>query len=283
MILADVPSIEVISLSRGNAKIKIDTFNKRIKIIELNGNLNELLNKLNPLIEEHKLAKIFHICTEKNLEPFKQEGFIIEAKIDGFLNGLPGYFISKFITTERKMSINIPEEEEILIKAREYMDRDFSYLIEDKFIIKTAKEKDSEKLSKLYDEVFKTYPTPLHDPKFIKWAINNNVLFKLILSDNKVVSAASADMDPRYLNAEMTDCATLKQYRGEGLMGKLIYELENELKKTNYKILYSMARALSPGMNIVFSKHDYNYGGRLINHCNICGQLEDMNIWLKKL
>ena len=34
-------------------------------------------------------------------------------------------------------------------------------------------------------------------------------------------------------------------------------------------------------MNIVFAKHDYVYGGRLINHCHICGQFENMNIWCK--
>ncbi|MCY6371122.1 putative beta-lysine N-acetyltransferase [Clostridium ganghwense] len=281
--ILDTPTTEMISLNSGNAKIKVDTFNKRIKILQLTGDLKELLQKLKPLIEEHELAKIFYISLEEDIEKFKEQGFIMEAKIDNFLNGKSGYFLSKFLTTKRKMSISIPEEEEILIKAREYIDEKYYYPMDKKFTIKTAEEDDVFKMTQLYNEVFETYPTPLHDEKFIKSAINNDVLFKLILWDDKIISSASADMDSRYLNAEMTDCATLKQYRGEGLMGRLIYELEEALKKTNYKVLYSMARAISPGMNIVFSKHGYEYGGRLINHCHICGQLEDMNIWIKKL
>jgi putative beta-lysine N-acetyltransferase len=81
----------------------------------------------------------------------------------------------------------------------------------------------------------------------------------------------------------MTDCATLKSHRGHGLMGHLLFELEKYLKSREYKVLYSTARAISTGMNIVFAKHSYAYGGRLVNHCHICGQFENMNIWIKLL
>jgi len=56
-----------------------------------------------------------------------------------------------------------------------------------------------------------------------------------------------------------------------------------ELKNKGYIIVYSIARALSYGMNIVFAKQNYIYGGRLINNCNIMGKFEDMNIWFKEL
>ncbi len=66
-------------------------------------------------------------------------------------------------------------------------------------------------------------------------------------------------------------------------MGRLIFELEKEMKNREYKVLYSTARAITVGMNIIFSKHNYEYGGRLVNHCHICGQFENMNIWVKEL
>jgi len=61
----------------------------------------------------------------------------------------------------------------------------------------------------------------------------------------------------------------------------LIFELEKDLRTRKYKVLYSTARAISTGTNIVFAKHDYVYGGRLTTHCHICGEFENMNIWSK--
>jgi hypothetical protein len=34
-------------------------------------------------------------------------------------------------------------------------------------------------------------------------------------------------------------------------------------------------------MNIVFMRAGFEYCGRLINNCDIYGQYEDMNIWVK--
>ena len=44
-----------------------------------------------------------------------------------------------------------------------------------------------------------------------------------------------------------------------------------------------MARSLSYGMNIAFSKMGYNYSGTVINNANISGAIESLNIWHKDL
>ncbi len=59
--------------------------------------------------------------------------------------------------------------------------------------------------------------------------------------------------------------------------------LEIELNKRNFRVLYSLSRAINPGINKVLSRLKYNYTGRLINNCDICGGYEDMNIWVKCL
>ena len=59
--------------------------------------------------------------------------------------------------------------------------------------------------------------------------------------------------------------------------------MEKYLKERNYKTLYTIARALSPGINFTFSKMGYKYGGTLINNTNIGSSLESMNIWYKKI
>jgi len=46
---------------------------------------------------------------------------------------------------------------------------------------------------------------------------------------------------------------------------------------------YTIARALSAGMNVTFARAGYDYGGTLTNNTNICGQIESMNVWYKPL
>ena len=46
---------------------------------------------------------------------------------------------------------------------------------------------------------------------------------------------------------------------------------------------YTIARAISFGMNITFAKNGYKYSGTLKNNTNISGKLESMNVWYKYL
>lgn len=280
---SDIYKKQNIKLKKGSLSIIIEEFNKRIKIVNLNGDIEELTEKINPIIENNNIGKIFCVVTKEKLDIIKKHDFFLEAKINCLINNEDGYFLSKFCNHERKVTSQIPEEEEILIKAREYLKEEFAYNIHDKYLIRNATKNDAQELARIYDGVFETYPSPMNNSQYIAYAMDNDVMFKVAVYNNKIISSASADMNSKYLNAEITDCATLNNFRGEGLMGRLIYELENELRQMNYNVLYSTARALSPGMNIVFAKHEYEYGGRLVNHCHICGKFENMNIWSKPL
>jgi beta-lysine N6-acetyltransferase len=66
-------------------------------------------------------------------------------------------------------------------------------------------------------------------------------------------------------------------------LSSLIFSLENELKQEGFYTLYSLSRAVNVGINMVLSKHGYNYTGRLIDNCNISRGYEDMNIWVKEI
>jgi hypothetical protein len=59
--------------------------------------------------------------------------------------------------------------------------------------------------------------------------------------------------------------------------------MEREMKRLGMLTTYTIARALSPGMNITFAKMGYNYAGTLKNNCNISGCIESMNVWYKIL
>jgi putative beta-lysine N-acetyltransferase len=81
----------------------------------------------------------------------------------------------------------------------------------------------------------------------------------------------------------MTDFATLPEHRGENIALYLLDFMEKAMKKRGYKTAYTIARALSYGMNITFAKAAYKMGGTLINNTNICGKIESMNVWHKPI
>ncbi len=53
------------------------------------------------------------------------------------------------------------------------------------------------------------------------------------------------------------------------------------MAKRGIATLYTIARAISPSMNITFAKCGYAFGGTLINNTQISGSIESMNLWHK--
>ena len=102
-----------------------------------------------------------------------------------------------------------------------------------------------------------------------------------IEEEGEIVSVASAEVNEIFHNAELTDCATLPVAAGKGYMKKLLYFLEQKLKREGITCCYTIARSESLSMNKAFSQLGYTYGGRLVNNCFIYSGLEDMNVWYK--
>lgn len=142
---------------------------------------------------------------------------------------------------------------------------------------------DADELAKLYKEVFSIYPTPLDRPSYIRQTMKEGTIYYGFEHQGQIVSAASAEVNLFYRNAELTDCATLKDHRKYGLMKHLLIQLEKELRSSGVFCAYSIARSLSYGMNAALKQLGYTYRGRFINNCYIYDKLEDMNIWVRNL
>jgi beta-lysine N6-acetyltransferase len=159
---------------------------------------------------------------------------------------------------------------------------DYSSL-SNQLIMRRAISSDAKQLSQLYRQIFTVYPTPLYEEEYLSSLLQEDSLFYIIVDKNDIVSAASAEIDYVYHNAELTDCATLPAYRKYGFMKHLLNALEAELKQRHIFCAYTIARALSFGMNAAFQQLGYTYTGRLTNNCYIYKSLEDMNVWVKDL
>lgn len=266
-----------------DADVSLDPYNSRIILSKCAGHKERAIERLIELCAGEQLGKIIYFANKGDKDIFQREGFVEEGIIENFYKGEDAYCLSYFYDPKRKYNEDKSKEDEIITKALQTQSQDTKGKSND-YLIRIGQSQDVEAIANLFAKVFDTYPTPMNDEKYIKKVLDNKIRF--VVAEDKegfLASVASADMKKDLGNAEITDCATKQEHRGRGLMSQLVWYLEKQLTHEGFRTLYSLARALSPGVNIVFRRGGYDYTGRMVKNCNIMGKFEDMNIWVKKL
>jgi beta-lysine N6-acetyltransferase len=266
-----------------NLTVYLDQQNKRVRVEDYLGSLPHILDHAEKLVESEKADKLIIKSRKENFTQLLERGFSFEASIDGFFLGNDCVFFSKFYSDERRTSPHWVQEDGIIKSVYHLAEPAQSITPPKDYILKKMDETDTKGLSLLYSKVFQIYPTPLNDPEYIIKTMKEGSLYFGFVHDGQIVSAASADVNSFYKNAEMTDCATLKEHRKHGLMKVLLARLEDELIENGIYCSYSIARALSFGMNAVLYQLGYAYRGRLVNNVYIYDKIENMNVWVKDL
>ncbi len=266
-------------------RIFFDHYNFRLKILDYEAtDYPAMIKRVHWLASENSFEKIFWKASEEDWRNFLSFGYGLEGIMKYYFNGEDAFVMSRFCTTERIHSADLIEEAELIEKL---MARPRAYEpppLPPGYRMTIARPEHIAQLVKLYRGIFQTYPSPLTHPDYIYQTMNRHVLYRVVLNeDGDVVSAASAEIDEKNRNAELTDCATAPSARGQGLMFHLLQALESDLRERNITTSYTLARGTSFGMNLVFYRLGHEYCGRLINNCDIYGQFEDMNIWSKLL
>jgi len=152
------------------------------------------------------------------------------------------------------------------------------------FRIARATAGDTPEMAELYRTVFPSYPFPIFDPAYLRETMQSHIVYFTARDDDgRLVAASSIEMDPAAGNAEMTDFAALPACRGNGIAGHLLTAMEREAPALGIRTCFTIARALSHGMNATFARLNYAFGGTLINNTQISGHIESMNIWHKSL
>ncbi len=271
-----------IESQRYTFNVLLDYFNERLRVEDYLGNPKHIAAELKRLSEKHSLKKLIFYARPEHLPSLLHEGFTIEAIFKGYFRGTDAYALALFTDSERRNSQYWIKEDKILEDVKRK-----GRTPEEKAVLDAAFRKagtaDAEQLAELYGEVFKVYPTPVTDPAYLRKGMENGTIFYIGEVGGRIISAASAEVNRHSFNAELTDCATHPEYRKGGLIKQLLDQLEGELKRQGIFCSYSIARALSFGMNAAFYQLGYNYGGRLANNCYIYDKIEDMNVWVKDL
>lgn len=268
----------------GKDKICVDYVNSCVKIIKFHNMSFQNIKRLIHFVSKQHLGKIICNCDIECLDNFIKAGFQMEGKIDGYFKGEDAFCMSYFIFKNRK-SYNEHSKEDLILRQSLNKKDTFNYNdVNLNYHIRNASESDIKDMIKLFFRVFPTYSSEIFSEDYLRSTLNKKVLYKVAVdNDGRIIGTASADLDRENLNAEITNCVTHPHYRNKGILSNIIYSLELDLKNMGFITLYSLSRAIHPGINFVLSKHGYTFRGILVNNCNICGGFEDMNIWVKNI
>ncbi|MFH0702663.1 MAG: putative beta-lysine N-acetyltransferase [bacterium] len=266
-----------------NSLIQHGKENNRIYLMKLcEDDITEIIPELNNIALKYKYTKIFAKVPKCTEQYFLNDNYVIEASIPKFYKGKEdALLIAKYFSSERNISLDKEKNLLILETALKKIKIQEELNLKEGFYFKKIQPQHAEKLTKLYQKIFITYPFPINNPDYILKTMQENIEYFAIWQENEIIAAASSEIDMKEQNVEMTDFAILPEYRGNDFAIYLLKKMEEKMKEYNVKTFYTIARALSYGMNIAFSKMGYIFSGTLINNTNICGSLESMNVWYK--
>ncbi|MDN5308968.1 MAG: beta-lysine N6-acetyltransferase [Methanolobus sp.] len=275
-------------VKQGSSVIQHGRHNDRVYLMKLSPSdrqpIDPMLAALESLATEEGYSKIFCKVPSSLKEAFITGGYVEEARIPGFFGGLEdASFMCRYFSQSRMVDGRAEENLKVLELAlsRQHDRREAGIAAGiDCDICSSA---DVGEMADVYREVFPTYPFPVFDPEYLLDTMSEGFVYFCIRSGGRIVALSSCEIDEESGTVEMTDFATLPGYRGRGYSQSLLKEMEDEMRRRNMGMAYTIARAGSCGMNIVFSRSSYRYAGTLVNNTNISGGLESMNVWYKEL
>lgn len=244
------------------------------------------IETLERLAAQNGYGKLFAKIGSEAAEVYVDAGFVTEACVPLRTNGDEVLFCSRFLDPARAQEYSAESVRRVLEACRQaehtgddHSEADLLSGIE----IRLAAPDDVVALSALYADVFESYPFPITSPAFLEEAMETGTVFMVACEQSRIAAAASAEIDHATATFEMTDFATAASHRGQGLASALLGTLELEARALGVETAYTIARATSVGMNLVFARRTYRYGGTLVNNTGICGGIESMNVWHRPL
>jgi putative beta-lysine N-acetyltransferase len=269
----------------GHSVIHHGIENNRLYLMKFNDlDSTTIINQLYKIAEENNYSKIIAKIPKKSRRLFIENGYKKEAYITKYYNGIEDcLFMCKYMEDTREFLSKDRELQEVVMCAISKPASLKVPTLPSHLQIEILTEEDSYNIVNLYKKVFETYPFPIFEEEYILQTMKDNLIYFGIYKEDELIAISSCETDKEYLNCEMTDFAVLPEYRGNSYSIILLNEMEKKMKDLNFRVLYTIARAGSYGMNITFSKLGYKYGGLLKNNTNISGDIESMNVWYKEI
>lgn len=270
---------------RGDSVIQHGHFNNRVYIMKLAPDeIHDIIRYADDLAHREGYTKIFVRVPESSVGIFAENGYCTEATVPFFFYGEePAVFMAKYLDIGRKEVRDAALAASVLSMAFSHAGERASHALPDGFSLMHAHAGDAAAIAGMYQTIFKTYPFPITDPEYIRHSMQGTTRYFIIRKSHLLAAVASCDIDAAAQNMEVTDFATGPLFRGRGFASLLLHAMETEMKKEGITLSYTICRALFGPINTVFAGAGYQFGGQLPNNTNICGSIESMNVWYRRL
>jgi len=238
-------------------RLFFDNYNRRLKVLDYEGeNYRDMVARVDWLADANDFTKVFIKARSNDWQQFPQFGYQLEGIPKYFYRGEDAFVMSRFRSVERAHNPLVIEEDELISKLMEKARTYDAKPLPEGYTTVVCGPEHIDGLVDLYREVFATYPSPLRHRSYVAQTMQRNVLYRAILDESgRIVSAASAEMDPQYSNADKTDCAHQKSQHGKSLMFHLLHALRGNMTERGIQTPSTLARAASYGRNRVFYRH----------------------------
>lgn len=268
----------------GESLIQHGKYNDRIYLLDLNPkDLPALFSNFKLLISKNNYSKIIAKVPDKYKKTFLEKGYTEEATVPNFYGGKENMtFLAIYPRKDRKIDKQKLITQKIL-KVALKKSKIKEVKLNKQLTFRKLSEEFIPQITKVYDKVFDTYPFPIFEEDYILETMKNNVIYLGVFNNKDLVGISSCEINYQKSYVEMTDFAILEKFRGKQIALYLLKMMEINMKNIGIKKAYTMARALSYGMNITFSKMGYEFSGTVVNNANIYGGIESLNIWHKDL
>ncbi|MDZ4713923.1 MAG: putative beta-lysine N-acetyltransferase [Cytophagales bacterium] len=254
-----------------------DPYSRRLRVDDYEGPVNEVVKAIDTA-RQPWAEKVIIKSRPGDVAAFRECGYEQEAIVSKYFAGTDMHFLARYFAEARRVNEKAKQEDDII---RKLLASTPAGEKSDTSRVLFGGPDDADELAGLYKRVFPVYPTPVGDPHHIRKTMAAGTLYALIRDGHGLMSAASAEVNRKYLNAELTDCASAEEVQGKGYMRMLLTALESTLKSQGIGCFYTIARSESYGMNKVFHQLGYSFGGRMTNNCIIFSGMEDMNVWYR--
>ena len=270
----------------GSSVVQHGPCNDRVYLMKLvTEDTDTVIPAIEALADRYRYSKLFAKVPSSAKDRFCAAGYRIEAHVPGMFGGVEdGWFLARYPEPSRAdPGETAPLTADVLRAARSKSEGCGNATIPPGFVIAEANQDDVHALAGLYEDVFETYPFPIHDPAYLRKTMDDGIRYFVVRAGDRVMAASSAEVDVSGQNAEMTDFATHPAYRGMGFCSALLRAMEEEMRRSGIRTSFTIARAAFYPINITFARAGYRFGGTLVNNTNICGAFESMNVWYRSL
>jgi putative beta-lysine N-acetyltransferase len=272
----------------GDGEAIFDPYNGRIKLYDwtpqdiVEKRFGQILKHANAT--EAEVSKLTVYARGRDTRDWNDLGFHWEATIRGYFEDRSDANVFAYFPDATDRGDHEGRELDEFVAIAQAKDRVHTEMPEE-LQVTEARFEEADELSDFLTEHFADYPTPTHR-QFIRDLITTGESYFLLVrnKEGKLVASASLEIDKKRGVAEVSDCLTLPELRGQGVMTSLILLLEKAaVENFGIRDLYTLARAPEVGMNCTFAKVGYDYTGRLVNNCRMPTGWESIHVWCKQL